>query len=643
MDLQSLFSKGKFSELLDLGKSVRDLTGRYWEIQALLYSGAVERAGELIREVEGDLLESDLRGKFLCAKGKYLLSTGKYDCALESLRSAIKLNEELGDTCSLGLSYLNLSLTLWKKGEVNEGIVFANKALEIFSKTEEVFGLSEAHNILGILMHFKGDVKGAMDQFEEGLRFRRKMGNDYLTSSVINNLGALNSFIGNLNRSLAFYQESLEIGRGMNNSYMVAMVLSNIGLVYWKRGELLKAREYLHQSLELREEMDNPYELSMSLNNLAIIYAELAEFEKSEEFFLRALGLLKEIGNTKQTSILLPYLINMYLMSGRRDKAAEYLNILHGIAQGEKNDPVTLYYKYAKGLFLKWGNRIKEKGQAQQLFEEIVEEDVVNIDITVKAARHLLELLILELKFYGEIEVLEEIISLINKIHHLAEKEHMFSVKVEMVVLRSKLALIQGKVEKAEKLLTEAGEIAEVYGLPRLRHQIDIEQKLLMLDRDEYLEFLDKKPSMGEKITHLKFIEYIWMNLGVKQEIPVLFMIINRSGFSIYSRRLSKMSDLSDTLISSMITAINSFAKEVFSVEGAFESIRNKDFTITFQEKSNYLFCYIYKGSSYYADKKVRSLVDEVGEVMPAEEWMVATPTRSYTNLLDRLMDKYFN
>jgi hypothetical protein len=58
-------------------------------------------------------------------------------------------------------------------------------------------------------------------------------------------------------------------------------------------------------------------------------------------------------------------------------------------------------------------------------------------------------------------------------------------------------------------------------------------------------------------------------------------------------------------LISGFLTAINSFIKEAFATTGAIERIKQKNYTLLFQLMEPLTFCYVIKGPSYLALKKM--------------------------------------
>ncbi|MFX1305157.1 MAG: hypothetical protein ACFE9X_17510 [Promethearchaeota archaeon] len=76
----------------------------------------------------------------------------------------------------------------------------------------------------------------------------------------------------------------------------------------------------------------------------------------------------------------------------------------------------------------------------------------------------------------NHIELLNEIQSYINQIMDISKNQHSYWMLSETFLLQAKLKLIIFKFEEAQKLLTEAYDVAEKYGQERLVKRILNEQ-----------------------------------------------------------------------------------------------------------------------------------------------------------------------
>ena len=93
---------------------------------------------------------------------------------------------------------------------------------------------------------------------------------------------------------------------------------------------------------------------------------------------------------------------------------------------------------------------------------------------------------------------------------------------------------------------------------------------------------------------------------------------MGRSGRSIFSKHFADDSLISEQLIGGFLTAINAFTEQAFSQEGTIEGIKHKEHTILLVPVESFLCCYIFKGSSYFALKKLTALAEtlKISEVI---------------------------
>jgi len=89
-------------------------------------------------------------------------------------------------------------------------------------------------------------------------------------------------------------------------------------------------------------------------------------------------------------------------------------------------------------------------------------------------------------------------------------------------------------------------------------------------------------------------------------EQPVMLLILTQSGQPIYNENFipSRFSK-DESLLSGFISSINAFFKEVFETSGSIERIKHQDLTVLLKPCESILFCYVFKGQSYSAIKKL--------------------------------------
>ncbi len=122
---------------------------------------------------------------------------------------------------------------------------------------------------LGLADYFLGDVRKAINYWEEGLSIAYNMENRIRDSNqeippadnlsrisrlerpFILHLGNAYYYLGDMHKAFEYYDRSLHIAREINDIKAIGGSLCNLGLVYSEFGDFQKAIEYLEQALEI--------------------------------------------------------------------------------------------------------------------------------------------------------------------------------------------------------------------------------------------------------------------------------------------------------------------------------------------------------------------------------------------------------
>ncbi|WP_455464994.1 hypothetical protein, partial [Candidatus Hodarchaeum mangrovi] len=166
----------------------------------------------------------------------------------------------------------------------------------------------------------------------------------------------------------------------------------------------------------------------------------------------------------------------------------------------------------------------------------------------------------------------------------------------------------------ARRLLIKAQLISEERA-PHFGLRIARDYDSLLVQSERWKDFTNRSISERLEIAELesrvtKLIQKKAETSSLSKEDPYLFMILSRSGMSIFSKHFADDSLVSEQLIGGFLTAINAFTEEAFSQEGTIEGIKHKDYTILLVPVESFLCCYVFKGSSYFALKKLKRFAE---------------------------------
>ncbi|MHA1886113.1 MAG: hypothetical protein ACW96S_13740, partial [Promethearchaeota archaeon] len=212
----------------------------------------------------------------------------------------------------------------------------------------------------------------------------------------------------------------------------------------------------------------------------------------------------------------------------------------------------------------------------------------------------------------------EEIDPLIDRLLGIAEKQQSYLYLAETKLFQAKLALIEMKFEQAQKLLTQAEEVAESHGLNLLAINISGEHDKL-LDQIKNWEHLKETDAPLSERINLASIDGVMDslqgkktldNLELTPESPVFLLIITGAGIPLFSFSFSQELTFQDDIISGFISAFNNFSGELFSK--GLDRARFGDYIILMDSIKTYSICYLFKGQTYSAKQNLTHFVQVI-------------------------------
>jgi tetratricopeptide (TPR) repeat protein len=277
--------------------------------------------------------------------------------------------------------------------------------------------------------------------------------------------------------------------------------LNSLGIVYVNKGETDQALTHYKKSLAINEATGNKRSIAVNLGNIGEAYIGKGDFNTALDYFKRALSLYREIENDWGLAEVLYVLIREFFDDLPSATTSSYLDEFQEINDRRGEIPlITQKFRLAKAIALKKSVRLTEKMMALSIFQEVAEEDIVWYELTVTAMINLSELLLFELKTTGDETVLNDVKKLTRKLQSIAETQDSYWLLVETYILQSKLALMELDLEKAQRLLTDADQIAGKKKFAQLTKTISVEQDLLSSQFSKWERIISQNPSIKERI-----------------------------------------------------------------------------------------------------------------------------------------------
>ena len=409
--------------------------------------------------------------------------------------------------------YYAKAFLMRKNGNPSKALEYLNVILpliddEAYHKLPLMVG--RIFNETGAIYYFIGKINEAEEYWKEGYLLRTKYGNQYELANSINNLATLSIKVGDLHTAETYLLKCLEIYKEIRAKGKMARIYNNLGLVYESKHELDKAETYTHMALSINTSLGNIIPRTNNLINLSKIYLKKGKFSESEELLLKVLNIL---GSDRQMILegeALLILITLYLEKKDKNSAIRYFKRLDELNHKTRNGLMKFRRDLAKALISRFSDRIIAQAEAQMRFREIIEDPDVPSDIQVIAYIHLSDLLLQELRsIEDKSEVLTELNILTENLQGIAFEYPNYSLLVQVLILKSKLAMIDNDLEHSKLLIDQAIEVANKNSLPLSREKAQAHLSSLQHEVQMWDRILKQNSSLVDRIEESDVINYM--------------------------------------------------------------------------------------------------------------------------------------
>ncbi|MFX1515429.1 MAG: tetratricopeptide repeat protein [Promethearchaeota archaeon] len=491
-----------------LVKTLKDLykDGKYQEV--------LDQLTQKGNKGEFASLPKDEQIECLYYKSRSLGFLGQLEDALQVATAARANAVSLDDKTPILVSLIAQLYALWKLGRLDDTSEFIKEGKSILKgltakERQTMTWVALFENVQGNIWYEKGEFDKTLEYWNRSLAIREEIGNFQDIAGSLNNIGLIYRTKGDLDKALEYYKRGLAFYDEIGNPFYIALALNNIGDAYRAKGELDEALEYLQRSLALKEGIGNLQDIATTLDNLGIIYRAKGELDKALNCFQRSLTLEEKIGNDIWTSYTLVYLILLALDQQDQTRAQTYLRQLQHIHTHTPNKKIYLRSRLAEALVLKQSKRMRDKVQAQVLLNQIVNEEAVWFEWTALAIINYCDLLLFEVKSFGDPEVWAEAKTLIQEFSTKAQDQQMFPEIIEALLLRAKFAIIEGELQQALKYYDQAKLTATEKNLDLLTQKIAGERRTFEFEFDKWQELIQRNTSLQERLKMARIEEYI--------------------------------------------------------------------------------------------------------------------------------------
>ncbi|MHA1968280.1 MAG: tetratricopeptide repeat protein [Candidatus Hodarchaeales archaeon] len=449
------------------------------------------------------------QGTLIHLRGRNLLFKGDFNRALEHFQKSLALFEELNNKHDIAMSLRNIGVIYAEKGDLDKGLEYHQKALNLFREVGNKYRIAWCLTNIASFLSQKGEFSRALEFSQQGFTLYQELGNKLFISYSLGVIGSIYEQKGELDQALEYCQKKMLIDEELGNKWHLLISLALIALIHIHRGELDQALEYQQQRLRLAQEIENENLIADILGFIGFIYWQKGDLDKAIIQMEKSVTKSTELGMDISSTHYLFLLVSVALDKGSQEKAQEYLQRMQFSRKQLKSKWIDQEYRLAEAMVLKASSKIRNKVKAQEIFKQVTEEKTIHFYLTEMAMVNLCELLLDELKAYGEVTVLQEAKTLVHNLYTTAQEQHSFSSAVNALILQAKFAMIEGNLTAGVQFLDQALLTAEENNLGLLSKKAAEEKQQLEAQFDTWRKYIQNNVSLQERLKHARVTEYL--------------------------------------------------------------------------------------------------------------------------------------
>jgi CHAT domain-containing protein/Tfp pilus assembly protein PilF len=147
----------------------------------------------------------------------------------------------------------------------------------------------------GIEQFHKGQLKQALETYQQVLGIRRELGNSLQEAETLNQLGEVYNGLSQYAQAQEVLQQALAIFRQQKHRLGEGLALNHLGESYRNLGQLQTALKHHEQALAMMRELGNRAQEGATLHNIASVYETQEEYENAIKFYEQALVIQREV------------------------------------------------------------------------------------------------------------------------------------------------------------------------------------------------------------------------------------------------------------------------------------------------------------------------------------------------------------
>ncbi|MCU0513878.1 MAG: protein kinase [Anaerolineae bacterium] len=240
------------------------------------------------------------------------------------------------------LGYINYLLSNYEEAR----LIFESTLHTARTMDYETSGMGYSKNNLGEVLRSIGDVKGAVQLFQEAYAIFEKVGHRRGMAFTLNNLAGARFATGDYDGAAEMYERGYQLNREVGDRTGLGHSLSAMGNVANVRGDYAAARRYFEDALKIRRELGEQRGIADSMADVVSVQLNAGEdYPGALRLMNDALALYQEIGDREGMVWSLPVRAMLHYRLQRLDDARADAVQVMALAE-QLNQPLALTQAY---------------------------------------------------------------------------------------------------------------------------------------------------------------------------------------------------------------------------------------------------------------------------------------------------------
>lgn len=382
--------------------------------------------------------------------------------------------------------------------DMSKGYRYLKKSIELVEGNDYKFGLINAMLMYSNFYFFEEDYKSCIKVLQSCLYISKLIASKERIFATLSNLGECYLELGDIERATKCLKEAYVMNKSIGR---VSYIGLHLGKSYEMKGEFASALLYYQETLHQFQKAGIYRGIMYSMNAIGNLYLQSGETKKAKKYFLQILTRIPEYCTDCKHHVLYN-LICIALEENNKSLARAYKTQLHSYLKQNNFKYKEFYFQIADALFYKTSKRFQDRVIAQNLYKNILTEDLPSKVWRVHILGHYIEMLFDEYQLLGGSSVLKEIKELLDELRDISKSLFDYNLFFNIYLLKAKLLLFEENFNEASKLFESVLNLAEEKNLTNLKEKIIEEIK----NREDFL--INMPTSMQEKIKKLNIDLY---------------------------------------------------------------------------------------------------------------------------------------